>query len=302
MEYDVYYTDGYVIHYGVRGMKWGRRKAPETTTRTPRSSTNQNESQSFLSRHKKAIAIGGALGVAGAAAGAYAYGRKAGYIEKGELGYRANLLTKSGRGTTIRKGSTVTRANKGAMNLNDSRTYFTNKLSDHKKYLTNATGTNVSSAGDMRSVTLKAKQAIKAPSERAQTKAFMKFLNADPDSVAKSLAESYVGAKGDPEEKVKAAAKYKEQFRLMSKSQKSTKLYQQFMDSLVEGNIGADNAAARDKFWGQLEKAGYNAVTDQVDKRSGFTKNPLIAFKGNAVFDKVSEMPWEEAIKKYKIK
>jgi len=48
-----------------------------------------------------------------------------------------------------------------------------------------------------------------------------------------------------------------------------------------------------------LSDKGYNAVTDQVDKRSGFAKNPMIAFNAQKVFEKVSEVPVSEALKKY---
>lgn len=265
-----------IEHHGVKGQKWGVRK-------------------------KRVVAGAAILATVAIAAGAYAYGVKSGHIDAGELTYQLRTALKSPVGSTVKKGTTVTRANRGKMFLDSHSTYFTTKLSDHKKYLTDSTGTNLGK-GVMNSVSLKAKTTIKAPSSQKQTREFMKFLKNNPDIVAKSIGERRAGNKyATAEDIVKEASKVKSQMSQMSKSKKSTQLYNQFLDSITEGgkNKGAQATAAKDLFWKQLSDKGYNAVTDQVDKRSGFAKNPMIAFNAQKVFEKVSEVPVGEALKKY---
>ena len=267
--------DDIIEHHGVKGQKWGVRK-------------------------KRVVAGAAILATVAIAAGAYAYGVKSGRIDAGELTYQLRTALKSPVGSTVKKGQIVTRANRGKMFLDSHSMYFTTKLSDHKKYLTDSTGTNIGK-GVMNSVSLKAKTTIKAPSSQKQTREFMKFLKNNPDVVAKSIGEHRAGAThATAEDIVKEASKVKSQMSQMSKSKKSTQLYNQFLDSMTEGKSqGAQATAAKDLFWKQLSDKGYNAVTDQVDKRSGFAKNPMIAFNAQKVFEKVSEVPVSEALKKY---
>lgn len=282
-----------IQHHGVKGMKWGQRKKTE--------SSGSNDGHKS---HKKAIAIGAtALGLA-AGVGAYKLGVKSGKIDSGEFTYQMRTLLKNPMSQTIKAGSTVTRANKGKMFLNSNRTYFTNKISDHKKYLTDDSGTNSGRNSDNRmySVLLKAKSNVKIPSQQTQTREFMKYLKNNPDAVSKSIAEHYVGKGGSKKQIDDAASKFSKQIASSSKAYQSTKIYNKFLDSLTEGSSqGRAATKARNEFWNQLEKKGYSGVVDQVDKRSGFTKNPLIAFNGIKSFSILSQTPLSEARNKYNI-
>lgn len=289
-----------IEHYGVKGMKWGVRK---TKASQLIDSVKNTSVVTYVREHKKQIAIAAGVITAVAGVALYQYGKKAGYIENGQATHMIQQALRSPMTKNIKSGTTVQRASRGKMELRNERTYFTTKMSDHKKYLTDATATNFrdtvgnNTSRDMNSVTMRVKQNLKAPSERKQVTEFLKFLDKNPDMVADSIASHVNGGKFLDKDYSK---KVSSQIKSMNKAQKGTKLYKQFKDSLVEGTQGPESKAARDAFWNELKKQGYNSVTDHVDKGSGFAKNPMIAFNAKESFDIVSEMPLSEAIKKFR--
>lgn len=293
-----YDTSHILEHHGIKGQKWGVRRNIKSTS----SHSSESEHHGLSRKQKIAIGVGTAALVAATGIAAYKFGVRTGNIDQGEAAYQLRLLTKGFKDKTIKEGQTVLRANKGKMKLSDHSTYFTNKLGDHKKYLTNATGTNMSRSGSdkMYSVAMKAVRNVKVPSQRSQTKEFMKFVKKNPETVAKSLAERYVGV---PDHKAveKATGKFMNEMSSMSKADKSSKLYNKFMESLTEGaHQGVNATHAREQFWKQLQDKGYSAVSDLTDKNSGFTKNPLIAFNANKNFKITSQTPVEEALNNFR--
>ena len=271
--------DDIIEHHGVKGQKWGVRK-------------------------KRIVAGAAILATVAAATGAYAYGVKSGHIDAGEFTYQVQTALKSPIGSKIKKGNIGYRANKGKMFLDNNRTYLTSKISDHKKYLLDPSGTNVSSikGAAMKSVALRAKETLKAPSAQRETREFAKFLKKNPDVVTKSIAEHFAGgAHASAEDVAKGAKAYSDMVAGKNKAQRVKQLQDLFFMSTVEGkdsNRGQVATAARDAFWKQLSDKGFSGVQDRVDK-SIFSKDPIIAFNAKKSFDIVSQMTVDEARKKY---
>lgn len=129
-----------LVHFGVKGMRWGRRKAS--------SSDGSSDKKPMSTKKKVAIGAGVAAGVAGAAAVAYMMSRRGKVPVRQVLGNRPGLrspaspaagMPKANFGPFRAKGTPAAAAARGKRAANDiSQSEWKKRVSDLRKDMASA--------------------------------------------------------------------------------------------------------------------------------------------------------------------
>ena len=296
-----YETNNTLYHYGVLGMKWGRRKSrtSSNTSGSKRRSNNDTETakkskhrlnleekyrQKGMSKKEaeiaanrritteKAIAVVGGLTIAAASA----------YVITKQVRDRTDR--------TIKSGTKFQRIAREA-NVNfDNDLYVAHKKQDAVKYkglLGNHFRTQGSKA---HKVTLNADSDIKVVSRKKAADVFADLYKNDPEfreAFIRSNSEFDSGGLVPKRDKIIRAAG-----KEMSDKQLRKAGYDAFNIGLV--NHDPDGQSIANKFYSKLKEKGYDAVQDINDKKySGYgAKDPLIVFNktGKLSVSEVKEM------------
>ena len=299
----IYETDSNTLyHYGVLGMKWGKRKARtfSNTSGSKRRSNNDTETikkskhrlnleekyqQKGMSKKEaeiaanrritteKAIAVVGGLTIAAASA----------YVITKQVRDRTDR--------TIKQGTQFQRiARESKVNF-DNDLYVAHKKQDAVKYK-GMLGKQIRAQGSkVHKVTLNADKDIKVVSRKKAADTFADLYKNDPEfreAFKRSNSAFSVGeVPGTKRYKIiKAAGKD------MNDRQLRKVGYDAFNVGLVNHN--PDGQSIANKFYNKLKEKGYDAVQDINDKKySGYgSKDPLIVFnkKGKLSVSEIKEM------------
>lgn len=277
--------NGYIMHYGVKGMKWGVRHDPKRGyKRASRSLSNKNKaltSKEIAEReHRKEIAKKVAIGVAiGAAAGLVIVAAKPGtdlgviYGKRGINNIRSDLQIGSKDISTmpiselgnqdliLEKGkTTLQRVTKDSIEAESAKdiVYAVHTQNDKNIYKSYFGITNAPhSIRDKRPSQIQTRDIvsdIKGPSERRRAMYFMQEVNANPEfkaALERDLSRTYG-------RKIKVDSSH------------SRRYYRDFLHC-----FGDANSESRGMYVNKLARHGYNMVPDDND-RSWMGSSPII--------------------------
>lgn len=230
----------FLAHYGVKGMRWGKRKAQ--TRADPASPEGQAEAARRKAITKK-VAIGAAVV---AAAGIAVYAGKQGYDYKqhtdalktrAEMGYGARLADRYGKDSseTFQKGFQFLRSSTVPETGMKSRTYAVAKAKDVKGY-------REFGGWDIKIETLKD---VVSPSAKQQI-----------DTMAETITKADLKKLGEGRSlggKIAALRANKQQLATIN------------IDKLHNMEFTDAVAGERDKFFDALMSKGFNAIKDEMD-------------------------------------
>jgi hypothetical protein len=255
---------GELIHYGVKGMKWGvRRDRTESTLSKAERKTARKNVQAFtkVSIDRK-----------------YANGN---LFERpiSEAQYKA-LSTKA---SVIRKGQTVQRVTTRKDEKYSGPVFVSTNKVDQNTYraLMPLVNSTFKYGGDKTykshyEVQFKALETLKSPSEKERVDAFTSLF--DEPTIKMSNGKTLTGRE------YMARIGYKREVKTLNSQQLGLKFYNQFTEA--QGEKSPINTA----YFESLRKKGYNAVIDDND-RGNFTKAPLIVLNPNGSLKRMNVKP-----------
>ena len=323
----------YLIHYGVKGMKWGIRHDPERIGRVKRrddryrqeyskTGSDKHNAQWYKTasdeeirrerriRNLKRVAVGAAV-VAGAAYMGYkvaetagmvnvasVYGNKMPFQNKGFDLSEKSIYDLNNKDTLIKEGSEIHRIEWGRDHSLEGRDklYVNPNAVDAQNYRAILGKDKANTAkGGKYDIEYEAKNDIIAPSERKRVMAFMQKMQ-DPEfrSAFKDDLANY--NRFSPGEKAKyRSAKDSDLF--------DTKHVRQYY-SLFMGISADSNSKSGKMYRDELVRRGFNAVSDDNDANY-LAKTPMIVINPNSnlvIKGKDRIGPIDNVIDKFKVK
>lgn len=275
--------DGELYHYGIKGMKWGRRRFQDKSgklTAAGKKRYSDDDASSDKSKHRlnleekyrqqgmskreaeiaankrikieKAIAITAGITVAAASA------------------YVINKNVKERTDRVIKSGTTLQRITRNPDESYDRAFYSSYKKGDNLKYR-GMMGNNHFEGENVHKVTLNANDNIKVVSRRKAEDTFIDLYKNDPEfrNAFELSNRMYQQGNGNIHDKVTSN---------MSDKQLRKIGYDAFNSSLVNHTPVGETASK--KFYNKLKEKGYDAVMDVNDQKySGYkAKAPVIVF------------------------
>lgn len=192
----------------------------------------------------------------------------------------------------VKKGTSVYRVSSEDEKLRDSQTYISILKSDHARYLIESSKPGASVGFDVTygknknegrpyNLKLELKKDLIAPSYNETMKSFIKTF----ENVKFKEVSDYMNVHKD------TAKDFVKDFSKMSMEEARDRAYKNFSKTLM------NDSKARQIFFDDLKRKGYNAVVDEND--TDYTESPVIVFEASKTLKKVSSQKMSAKDKEY---